>query len=61
MARGRRLAFEGASTVTFDGEGRIASHIDHWDAAGALHARLPVLGPLVRLVNRRIAAAAAGS
>lgn len=57
MARGRRLAFEGTSTVAFDGEGRIASHTDHWDAAEAIHGKLPLLGPLVRLVNARISAA----
>ncbi|MDA1072095.1 MAG: nuclear transport factor 2 family protein [Proteobacteria bacterium] len=50
------LLFEGTSTLEFDEEGRIASHADHWDAAAAIHGRLPLLGPAIRLINARIAA-----
>ena len=53
---GRPMRFDGTSTLGFDGEGRVASHADHWDAAGAIHARLPLLGPAIRMVNARIAA-----
>ena len=53
---GTPLRFHGTSTLEFDEEGRIASHADHWDAAAAIHARLPLLGPAIRLVNARIAA-----
>ena len=47
---------EGASFVTFDAEGRVIEHIDHWDAAGQLYARLPVIGTVVRLLRRRLSA-----
>lgn len=55
---GTALRFDGTSTLEFDGEGRIASHADHWDAAASIHGRLPLLGPAIRLVNARIAAKA---
>lgn len=50
------VRFDGTSTLAFDGECRIIAHTDHWDAAGAIHERVPVLGGAIRLVNRRIAA-----
>ncbi len=54
--QGEPMRFDGTSTLTFDGEGRVAAHVDHWDAAGAIHERVPLLGSAIRLVNRRIAA-----
>jgi len=47
---------EGASVVTFDADGRVVEHIDHWDAAGQLYARLPVIGTVVRFLRRRLSA-----
>ena len=41
--------------MAFDGDGRVLSHLDHWDAGGQFYARLPVLGTLIRLVKRRLA------
>jgi steroid delta-isomerase len=54
---GRTLRFDGTTTLAFDGLGRVSRHIDHWDAASAVHARMPLLGSAIRLVNARIAAA----
>src|SRR3546814_19194485 len=34
-------------------DGRIAAHLDYWDAGSQFYARLPLLGPLVRFVRRR--------
>ena len=48
-------AFDGTSTVTFDRDARIAVHQDYWDAASVVHARLPLIGPAVRFINRSIA------
>lgn len=53
--RGRPWAFDGCSVIRFDDDGRVVSHVDHWDAAGAFYARLPVIGWLIRLVRRRLA------
>lgn len=46
---------DGMSEVAFDGEGRVVSHIDHWDASTQFYARLPVVGGIIRLVRRRLA------
>ena len=54
--RGRALRIEGVSEVEFDGEGKVARHIDHWDAAGQVYERIPLLGGLLRQVRKRLAA-----
>ena len=54
--RGRPLSIEGMSEVHFDASGRVLAHVDHWDAASQLYERLPLLGPVLRLVRRRLAA-----
>jgi hypothetical protein len=46
------LDFEGMSEVHVDEDGLIAAHIDHWDSASQLLARLPVIGILLRPVLR---------
>ena len=47
---------EGMSEVHFDRLGRVAAHLDHWDSGAQFYARLPVLGRLIGLVRRRLAA-----
>jgi steroid Delta-isomerase len=42
------------SEVRVDAAGRVTEHVDHFDAGSQLYARLPVVGPLVRLVRRRL-------
>lgn len=46
---------EGMSEVHFDGLGRVAAHLDHWDSGAQFYARLPVLRSLIRFVRRRLA------
>lgn len=45
---------EGATRVVFGQDGRVLVHRDYWDAAGELYARLPVIGALMRWLQRRI-------
>ena len=47
--------FDGMSEVAFDPQGRVVSHIDHWDASTQFYARLPVVGGIIRLLRRRLA------
>ena len=42
---------EGVSEIIFADDGRVASHIDHWDAASQFYARLPVIGWLLRRIG----------
>lgn len=44
---------DGVSEVRFDAEGRVLSHIDHWDAA-RLYEKVPVLGAVLRAIRRRL-------
>lgn len=44
----------GASHVRFAPDGRVACHRDYWDAAGELYAKLPLVGPLMRWLARRL-------
>lgn len=53
----RRFDVTGVSKVELDAEGRVVSHIDYWDVATGLYEMLPVLGPALRWVRRRVAAA----
>lgn len=48
-------AFDGMSTIRFAANGRVAEHIDHWDAAGSFYERLPVIGWLLAWLRRRLA------
>jgi steroid Delta-isomerase len=52
----RSLQFPGLSVLRLDAQGRIASHVDYWDAGEHFYAKLPGLGRLVRWVARRAAA-----
>lgn len=45
----------GLSVVHFGPDGRVTYHRDYWDAAGELYAKLPLVGPLVRFLARRMA------
>ncbi len=45
---------EGMSEVTFDDAGLVTAHIDHWDSGEQFYAKLPIIGPLVRLIRRRV-------
>lgn len=46
----------GVTHFRFDTQGRITSHRDYWDAAEELYAKLPVLGPFMRLLQRQVSA-----
>ena len=54
--RGRPWTMEGASRVRFAEDGRVAEHIDYWDAAENVYERLPVIGWLLSRVRARLAA-----
>lgn len=55
-SKGREIEVRGASHVVFDDDGRVSLHRDYWDTAEELYAKLPLLGPLVRWLARRLSA-----
>ena len=44
------LGLEGMSEVHVDKDGLVCLHLDHWDCASQLLARLPVIGTIIRPV-----------
>lgn len=46
---------KGMSELRFASDGRIVSHIDHWDAASQFYERLPIIGFILRAIRRRVA------
>jgi ketosteroid isomerase-like protein len=44
----------GLSLLRFAPDGRVAYHRDYWDAAGELYAQLPLVGPLMRFLARKM-------
>lgn len=45
---------EGMSEVTIGRDGLVTAHVDHWDGASGILARLPGIGFLVRQLLRRL-------
>jgi len=45
----------GVTHVRFAADGKVAYHRDYWDAAGELYAKLPVIGPVMRFLQRKLA------
>jgi len=43
----------GSSLITFNDAGLVAVHRDYWDAAEELYEKLPLLGPLLRLLKQQ--------
>ncbi len=52
---GMAIRLAGMTEARFDEQGRVSAHIDHWDAASQLYARLPVVGGFFRWLGRRFA------
>jgi steroid delta-isomerase len=48
-------AIHGASHIKLTAEGKVAYQRDYWDAAEELYAKLPVIGPVMRLLRRALA------
>ena len=53
--KGALWVFDGTSVITFAPDGRVAEHIDHWDAARNFYERLPVIGWLLARLRRQLA------
>jgi limonene-1,2-epoxide hydrolase len=52
----RSILVRGASHLRFNHRGKVVYHRDYWDAAEELYAKLPLLGALMRYLQRHLAA-----
>lgn len=50
------VSLEGLSRVSFDDHGRVLEHIDYWDPAEQVYARLPVIGWIIGMIRSRLSA-----
>lgn len=55
---GRTQLVRGVSHLRFDADGKVNYHRDYWDAAEELYAKLPLIGPVLGLMQRRLSAGA---
>jgi hypothetical protein len=46
----------GMSELRLAPDGKVASHIDHWDSGRQFYEKLPLIGAVLRLIRRRLAA-----
>ena len=53
---GGEQIMRGVSHLRFAADGRVNYHRDYWDASEELYAKVPVLGSLMRLLRRGLAA-----
>ena len=49
-----RIAFDGASVITYDSCGKVSKHLDYWDAAENVYGNLPVIGRLFTFLRKRL-------
>ena len=45
---------QGSTHLVFNRQGQIELHRDYWDAAEELYAKLPLVGGLMRWLQRRV-------
>lgn len=53
---GDTCSVRGASRLIFDSTGKISTHRDYWDTGEELYAKLPVLGWLIRRLQKKLSA-----
>ena len=51
---GRLIKMPGATFLQFEKNGKVCIHRDYYDLGAMLYQHLPLLGPAVRFVNRRL-------
>ena len=48
------LSIDGMSTLQFNDRGRVAEHVDYWDASAPIFERLPLIGRLIGFIRKRL-------
>lgn len=52
--KGKTTRSVGMSQLRFDGAGRVVLHHDFWDSTSGFFQYLPVIGPLLRWIKRKV-------
>lgn len=53
---GRAIGLSGMSRVVFTSDGLVREHLDYWDAAEQVYMQIPLLGSVLRLIQRKFRA-----
>ena len=53
--KAKSLKLVGVSRVVFDEVGFVSEHIDYWDASEQFYMKLPVIGSILRFIQRQAA------
>ena len=48
------LSIDGMSSIRFDDTGRVIEHVDYWDAGASVYQQLPLIGPVIRFIRKRL-------
>jgi steroid delta-isomerase len=54
LIKHKTLTLSGVSRVVFNSQGLVSEHIDYWDASEQFYMTLPIIGPLLRLIQRQL-------
>jgi steroid delta-isomerase len=54
LSPGQTRRIHGATQLKFAPDGRVVCHRDYWDAADELYAKLPLIGPVMRWLKRKM-------
>jgi steroid delta-isomerase len=53
--KAKSLKLVGVSRVVFDEVGLVSEHIDYWDASEQFYMKLPIIGSILRFIQRQAA------
>ena len=56
-AQGDTLLIQGVSKIEIDAQGKVCSHIDYWDTGEYVYAKVPLLGRIIGMINKRLSSA----
>jgi hypothetical protein len=51
-----RRTIEGVSRIAFNDAFKVTEHVDFWDAASGVYEALPLAGPVIRVLRRKLKA-----
>jgi len=52
--KGDSQLIQGVSKIEINPQGQVCSHIDYWDSGEYVYAKVPLLGRVIALINKRL-------
>lgn len=53
-ANGDQQFIQGVSKIEINANGQVCSHIDYWDTGEYVYLKIPLLGRLIAMINKRL-------